>query len=88
MQKLGKISFKVNLIPNGLEKYVSFSLNNKLVFVDSFQFSSFSFDSLVKTLGGNDFKPLCNEFDSEVLDLVKQKGFYPYEYICNFKKFK
>ena len=22
------------------------------------------------------------------MDLVKQKGFYPYEYICDFEKFK
>ena len=37
-------------IPNGLEKCMSFSLNNKLVFIVSFQFlSSSSLDSLVKT---------------------------------------
>ena len=28
------------------------------------------------------------DFDSKVLDLVKQKGFYPYEYMSGFKKFK
>ena len=27
------------------------------------------------------------EFDSEVLDLIKQKGFYPIEYMCDFEKF-
>ena len=26
-------------------------------------------------------------FDSEVLNLVKQKGFYPYEYMGHFEKF-
>ena len=31
---------------------------------------------------------MCQEFDNNVLDLVKQKGFYPYEYIRDFEKFK
>ena len=33
---------------NGLEKYMSFTINNKLSFIDSFQFISSSLDSLVK----------------------------------------
>ena len=28
------------------------------------------------------------EFDSNASDLVKQKGFDPYEYMSDFKKFK
>ena len=35
----------------------------------------------------DDFKYLRQEFDN-VLDLVKQKGFYPFEYMSNFEKFK
>ena len=31
---------------------------------------------------------LVKEFDSNILDLVKQKKFYPYKYMSNFKKFK
>ena len=30
---------------------------------------------------------MSQEFGSEVLDLVKQKGFYHYEHMCDFKKF-
>ena len=37
MQERGKFNFKTNVIPNGLEKYMSFSINNKLSFNDSFQ---------------------------------------------------
>ena len=48
MQQLGKFILKSNVIPNGLEKYMSFSNNNKLNFINSFQFLSFSLDSLVK----------------------------------------
>ena len=35
MQELGKSNLKINTISNGLEKYLSFSMNNKLVFIDS-----------------------------------------------------
>ena len=77
MQELGKFNLKINVIPNGLEKYMSFSINNKLIFFDSFQFLRFSLDSLVKNLDKNDFKYLSQEFDNNVLDLVKQKGLYP-----------
>ena len=31
---------------------------------------------------------MSREFDNNVLDLVKQKGFYPYEQINDFEKFK
>ena len=37
----------MNVIPNALEKYMSFSISNKLSFIDSFQFLSSSLDSLV-----------------------------------------
>ena len=42
MQELRKFNLKLNVIPNGFEKYMSFSSNNKLSFIDSFQFLSSS----------------------------------------------
>ena len=48
MQEPGKFNLKVNVIRNGLEMYMSFSISNKLNFIDSFQSLSFSLDSLVK----------------------------------------
>ena len=79
---------KINVIPSGLEKYLSFSINNKLHFIDSFQFLSSSLDSLVKSLNKDDFKYLSQEFDNSVMDLVKQKGFCPYEYMSDFESLK
>ena len=55
MQELGKFSLKLNVIPNGLEKCTSFTINNKLSFIDSFQFLISSLDSLVKNLNEDDF---------------------------------
>ena len=88
MQETGKFNLKTNVIPNGLEKYMSFTINDKLPFIDSFQFRTSSLDSLVKNLYKDDFKYLSREFDNNILDLIKQKGFYPFEYISDFEKFK
>ena len=50
MQELSKFKFKINIILNVLKKYLSFSINNKLIFLDSFKFLSFSLDNLFKSL--------------------------------------
>ena len=31
---------------------------------------------------------MSQEFDNNILDIVKQNGFYPYEYMSDFEKFK
>ena len=49
MQELGKFNLKINVMLNGLEKYMSFNVNNNLSFIDSFQFLNSSLDSLLKT---------------------------------------
>ena len=54
---------------------MSFSINNKLIFIDSFQFSTFLLDSFVKNVGKGTFRCFGQEFDSKLVDLVKQKEF-------------
>ena len=44
-------------------KNMSFKINNKLIFIYSFQFLSSSLDSLVRNLDNNDFKYLREECD-------------------------
>ena len=66
MQELVRFNLKKNVIPNGLEKHMSFSINNKLNFIDSFQFLSSSLDSLVKNLNKDYFKYLSQEFDNNL----------------------
>ena len=56
---------KVNVIPNGLEKYMAFTINTNLVFIDSMQFVNSVLDSLVKHLSDNDFRCLSEEFSDE-----------------------
>ena len=68
---------------------MSFTIKNKLTFIDSFQFLSSSLNSLVKNLfkiiNKDDLEYLNQEFENNVLELVKQKGF---EYMSDFEKFK
>ena len=54
--------------------------------VDSVKFMNSSLDKLVKNMSDGDFKYLVEEFGSEDLELLKQKGDYPYEYM-RFEKF-
>ena len=43
-----------------------------------------SVDKLAKTLSDEDFKYLIEEFGSKNLELLKQKGAYPYKYLDSF----
>ena len=57
-QELGKFDFKINVTQNGLEKYMRFSFDNKMIhrfttlyiFTDSLQVLNSSLDTLVKNL--------------------------------------
>ena len=67
---------------------MAFFGGKNLVFIDSMQFMNSSLDKLVKNLLDEDFKYLVEEFGSENLELLKQKGAYPYEYMSSFERFK
>ena len=58
MNEIDNFDVKVNVIPNGLEKYMAFIVNKNLVFLVK---------KLVKTLSDGDFKYLAEEFNSEQL---------------------
>ena len=45
-----------------------------------------SIEKLIKNLSCDDFKYLTEEFGSKKLELLKQKGAYPYEYMDSFKR--
>ena len=81
-----KPQFKV--IPNSTEKFMSFDIGS-LKFIDSFQFMASSLESLVENLKTKDysnFKCMRSVFPDQ-LEMLCQKGFYPYEWFDNIKKF-
>ena len=59
----------------------------KIVFKDSLKFMSSSLEALVKNLPKDGFINLLKYFTPEQVELIKQKGFYPYEYIDSIEKF-
>ena len=65
---------------------MAFTINTNLVSIDSMQFMNSSLDSLVKNLSDSDFKYLSQEISGEFLEVIKQKGMYPYEYMDSFLK--
>ena len=60
----------------------------KIVFKDSLKFMSSSLEALVNNLPKDAFKNLNSEYTPEQVELLKQKGFYPYEYMDSEEKFK
>ena len=66
---------------------MTFFLGRDLVFIDCIESMNYSLDKPVKNLVDKDFNYLVKEFSSESLEILKQKGAYPYEYMNSFKRF-
>ena len=59
----------------------------KIVFKDSLKFMSSSLEALVNNLPKDAFKNLLKYFTPKQAEILKQKGFYPYEYMDSIEKF-
>ena len=59
----------------------------KIVFKDSLKFMSSSLGALVNNLPKDAFKNLLKYFTPKQAEILKQKGFYPYEYMNTEEKF-
>ncbi|XP_068738994.1 uncharacterized protein [Montipora capricornis] len=82
-----KCQMNINAIPNNMEKYMAFMLGNHLTFIDSFQFMSSSLEKLVSNLPKELLKYTSQIFKNKKLDLMSQKGVYPYDFMDSFDKF-
>ena len=60
----------------------------KIIFKDSFKFMALSLEKLVNNLSEDDFKNLEKYFTPEQVKLLKQKGFFPYDYLDSIEKLK
>ena len=59
----------------------------KIVFKDSLKFIRSSIEALANNLPEDGFKNISKYFTREQVELIKQKGFYPYEYMDTEEKF-
>ena len=60
----------------------------KIIFKDSLKFMSSSIEALVNNLPRDALKNVDKYFTPEQAELIKQKGFYPYEYMDSIERFK
>jgi hypothetical protein len=84
---------EISAIPQSTEKFMTFSIGN-IKFVDTAQFMPDSLETLADNLKTNtqdryeNFNNMKQHFNNEELELICQKGVYPYEYIDDVEKFK
>ena len=96
IQKLGELisdeePISIKVIPCNTEKYMAFYINNKLSFIDSFQFMSSSLEKLAGNLSADQFIYTKKYFSKETngerqFQLMKEIGVYPYDYMDSFSK--
>ena len=67
----------------GEDKHKTFDI----VFKDSLKFMSSSLGALVNNLPKDGFKNISKYYTPEEVELIKQKGFYPYEFMDTEEKF-
>ena len=60
----------------------------KIIFKDSLKFMSSSLGALVNNLPRDAFNNLLKYFTPKQAEILKQKGFYPYEYMDKVERFK
>ena len=104
VKDLGKKNGNLKCIPNNEEKYISFSkmiyqesyetkkgknqdVFHEFRFLDSFKFMASSLDALSKNLSPEKLKQTKKVFGDK-WKLVSKKGFYPYDWMDSFEKFK
>ena len=83
---------KISVIGQAMEKYLSLSWGDNIVFKDSFQFQSSSLEQLVCNLlksGKDQFVQLSKEFQGnpELFEMLLRKGVYPYDYMDSVARF-
>lgn len=90
IREAGKFSQNIEILPSNGEKFITFSID-EFKFIDSFKFLSAGLDELVSNLKADSiekFRETAKEFPKEFLDMVTQKGFFPYDYITSHEVFK
>ena len=81
---------KVEVLPKTSEEYISItcgSFYRKLIFKDSYRFLQQGLGDIAESMKSEDFKIMTDFYkDNKDINLFKQKGVYPYEYIDSLEK--
>ena len=87
-KELNNFNVDIEVIPKGIDKYMSIIVNRHITFIDSLQFYNGSLDTLASNLNNEDFKHLTSEFGIDKSEILKRKDAYPYEWVDSYEKFK
>ena len=87
-KELNNFNVDIDVIPKGIDKYMSIIVNRHITFIDSLQFYNGSLDTLPSDLNKEDFKHLISEFGIDKLEILKRKDAYPYAWVDSYKKSK
>ena len=63
---------------------MSIIVNRNIIFLDSLKVWEGSLDSLAGNLEDKDFKYLLSEFSIDILEILKRKDSYPYEWVDSY----
>lgn len=91
IRKMTQIAEKIDVIPLNMEKYMSITMDNHIQFKDSMQFLNSSLSNLVKSVPKESFTHLMSDFkgcSKNQLDLIIQKGVFPYDWFNNLNCLK
>jgi hypothetical protein len=89
----------VSVVPRSKDKLITFCLSVtegkrsfKIKFLDSVAFLNASLSEIAETLDNDDFihtKKFSKQYNNptQAFKLLRQKGFYPYEYVTSFDRF-
>ena len=86
----GDFNYQVEVIPQGMEKYMMLRWGKTIQFKDSLMFMNSSLAKLVDNLaaaGVANFPLLSTEFPADKLPLLVRKGVYPYDYTDSEARF-
>ena len=85
---MNNFNVDIDVIPKGIDKYMSIIVNGHITFIDSLQFYNGLLDTLASNLKGGYFKHLTSEFGTDKLEILKRKDAYPHEWVDSYEKFK
>ena len=86
-KELNNFNVDIDVIPKGIDKYMSIIVNRHITFIDSLQFYNGSPDTLASNLKDKGFKHLISEFGIDELEILERKDAYPYKWVDSYEKF-
>ena len=86
-KELNNFHVDIDVIPKGIDNYMSIIVNRHITFIDSLQFYKGTLDTVASNLKDEDFKHLISEFGIDKLEILKRKDAYPYEWVDSYEKF-